>query len=239
VHQPRLALTSTIELHPEGLATGVSNVTQTLGLRSAPGGDRLKVFATSLWQDVNTTAPIDPLAGLYEEATWDERLVATVYLLSPPDAAPGSEPDEKWVPYVKHELFWNLTYLAKNDLQSPQLDNAVGKLLAVVNVLGGGSGGLAVNFATASLNDLTQQALNLLSATSMAGTWWTSTGGGASSEFPVTESAQDAASAKFGWNKAARLQAQRIAAAKALKAARLDPAFPFRGVEFPISLLDR
>ena len=235
VHQPRMALTSSITLAP-GLVTGISNVTQTLSLRSAAPGDRLKVFASARWNPTGT-AGIDPLAGDYEEPTWDERLVATVYLVSPPGAAWQSEPDGKWVPYVRHSLFWNLTYLPKTTLQVPQLDNAVGQLITLGNALAGGVASLAVATLSAALNDATQNAINLIAAHSLAGTWWTATGGGSTSEFPA-ESAAEAAPAN-GWDKAARLQAKRIAAARSLKAARLDPPFPFRAVAFSPDLLKK
>lgn len=232
VHQPRQALTSTVTFGP-GLATGVSNVTQTLGVRSAVPGDRLSVHATALW-DSSDPSRINPLAGDYEEPPYDERPVATVFLVSPPDAAAGSLPDGKWVPYVKHSLFWNLTHLAKTSLEVPQLDNAVGRLLSSVGLLGGGVASFAVILLIASLNDLTQNALNLITGHSMAGTWWTATGGGSDSEFPEEPAP---AAAPGGWDKSARLQAARSAAARALKAARLDPPFPFRAVAFTHSLL--
>ncbi len=234
VHQPRMALTSTTTLAP-GLVTGISNVTQTLGLRSAAPGDRLLVRATAQW-DASEAAGIDPLTGDYEEPAWDERLIATVYLVSPPDATMLSVPDGRWVPYVQHSLFWNLTYLPRTVLEVPQLDNSVGKLLSAVRLLGGGAASFAVNFATASLNDLTQNALNLITGHSMAGTWWTATGGGSASEFPAE--AAPVPTPANGWDKAARLQAKRIAATRALKAARLDPPFPFRAVAFSPSLLN-
>src|SRR5205085_8082923 len=173
-------------------------------------------------------------AGDFEEPPWDERLIATVYLVSPPDTPPGSAPDGRWVPYVKHELFWNLTWLSRDALQIPQLDNAVGGLVTLGNVLAGGFASLAVNFLAASLNDATQNTLNLLAAHTLAGTWWTATGGGSRSEFPAE--AAPAPAPPGGWDKAARLQAKRIAVARALKAARLDAPFPYRAVEFPPSL---
>lgn len=233
VHQPRMALTSTITLAP-GFVTGISNVTQTLGIRSATPGDRLKVFATDLWISPDA-AGIDALAGDYEEPTWDERVIATVYLLSPPDAALYSAPDQKWVPYVQHRLFWNLTYLPKTTLQVPQHDNASGQLITLGNILAGGVASLAIATLSAELNDMTQNALNLITAHSMSGTWWTATGGGSQSEFPA-EPAPAPVQAN-GWDKAERLQAKRNAAARALKTARLDPPFPFRAVEFSPSLL--
>lgn len=234
VHQPRLALTSTVTLSP-GIVTGISNVSQTLGLRSAAPGDRLLVRAVALW-DPASDASFDPLAGDYEEPAYDELLVATVYFVSPPDAAPQSMPDEQWVGYVRHSLFWNLTYLPRTVLEVPQLDDSVGQLITLVNVLGGGTGGFAANFIAASLNDATQNAFNLITAHSMAGTWWTSTGGGSSSEFPAEMPA--AAKQANGFDKAAAVQARRIAAARALKAMRLDPPFPYRAVPFTPSLLN-
>jgi hypothetical protein len=234
LHQPRLALTSTIT-YGAGPVTGISNASQTLGLRSAAPGDRLKVFATPLWTPPDA-AGINPLLGDYEEPTWDELRIATVYLVSPPDTLPGSEPDGRWVPYVQHSLFWNLTYLARTALEVPQLDNALGALGSLGQALAGGVASFAVNYYAAAANDLTQNALNMLAAHSMAGSWWTTTGGGSTSEFPAEVPV--ASKQANGWNKAARLQAKRIAAARALKAARLDPPFPFRAVSFPISLLN-
>lgn len=234
VHQPRSALTSTVTLAP-GLVTGVSNVTQTLGIRSATPGDRLKVFASAQW-DPGNALDLDPLAGDFEEPTWDERLIATVYLVSPPDAAPLSVPDGRWVPYVQHSLFWNLTYLAKTVLQVPQLGNASGQLITLGNSLAGGVASLAVATLSAALNDATQNAFNLLTAHSLAGTWWTATGGGSVSELPA-EPAPLPKNAN-GWDKATRLQTSRNAAARTLRAARLDPPFPFRGVAFTPSLLN-
>jgi hypothetical protein len=235
VHQPRMALTSTISIE-DGAITGISNVTQTLGIRSAAPGDRLKVFATSLFDPGSAAAlGIDPLSGDYEEPTWDELLVSTVYLLSPPNAVPLSQPDSSWVPYVAHTLFWNLTYLARTVLQVPQLGNATGELVTLGSTLAGGLASFAVNTISASINDAMQNALNLLTAQSLAGTWWTATGGGSSSTFPASPAP---APAPAGWNQAEALQAKRIAAARALKAATLDPQFPYSGVPFTPSLLN-
>lgn len=234
LHQPRLALTSSIT-YGLGPVTGISNASQTLGLRLATPGDRLKVYATPMWTPPDA-AGINPLLGDYEEPNWDERRIATVYLVSPPDTLPGSKPDGRWVPYVQHSMFWNLTYLSRNTLEVPRLDNVVGQLIMLGSVLAGGVASLAINWLSADINDLTQNALNMVLAHSMAGAWWTATGGGSSGEFPAELPV--APKQANGWDKAARLQAQRIAAARALKAARLDPTFPFRAVEFPISLLN-
>jgi hypothetical protein len=46
----------------------------------------------------------------FVERNFDAIKIATVYLVSPPDAAAGSAIDASWQPFVKHTLFWNLTY---------------------------------------------------------------------------------------------------------------------------------
>jgi hypothetical protein len=236
LHQPRPALTSQITLEP-GIATGISNVTQTLGLRSAAPGDRLKVYASSQYEALAAIRTgIDPLLGDYEEPTFDELLIATVYLLSPPNKPLRSAPDATWIPYVRHGLFWNLNY-ATPPFRIAGVGNAVGDLLAPVKFLGGGAAAIVISFLTASINDAYNQALNILTAHSMAGSFWTATGGGSSSEFPEVVAGDDDAGST-GLDKDGRLQAKRNAAAKALKSARLDPAFPYRAMPFPEAFLE-
>ena len=236
LHQPRQALTSTITLQP-GIASGLSNVTQTLGLRSAAPGDALKVFSGVM---VDAAAlSIDPLAGDYEEPNFDEILIATVYLLSPPDALPGSVPDATWQPFVKHSLFWNLTYLTPNfEITTADLANPFAAITQIAAVLGGGTGSIAVNFVTASMNDMAAQAMNLIKSHSMAGDFFTPTGGGSTSLFPSMPSPQSIASTPSnGLDKPANLAAKRLAEARAQRLATLDPAFPSEGRAFPVAYL--
>jgi hypothetical protein len=228
LHQPRLALTSQIALL-DGPATGFSNVTQTLSVRSIAVGDVLRVYPGTF----TPPAPqIDGLAGgllgLYEEETWDERLAARVYLLSPPNTPPGSEPDGTWQAFVKHGLFWNLNY-ATPTLRI--LDSDPG--LPFIPPLAAGAAQLVINFLTASINDATRQALNILAAHSMAGTFWTPTGGGSTAAFPDVPVAESAG----GLDKAKRLQRERIADAARKNSQKLDPAFPFVAMPFDSQLL--
>ena len=186
LHQPRVALTSQVTLEP-GPATGISNVTQTLTLRRPQPGDTLRIFAGRY--DGIEEQPIDPLfggvAGLYEEKTWDELLIATVYLLSPPNTELGSEPDGTWQPFVRHGLFWNLNY------QVPNLRLFGGDpSLPFIPPLAAGAAQPVINFLTASLNDATQQTINTIAAHSMAGIFWTPTGSGHLSEFPQPAAAR-------------------------------------------------
>ena len=228
LRQPRVALTSQIKIDPAtGLLIGKSIVTQTLGVRGPNADDRLHLYPTALFF-VPTT--VDPLEGDYEEATWDDVLISTVYLLSPPDAPLYSTPDASWQPYVQHNLFWNLTYA------QPRLRLLFGgedpQLLVP---FAGGAAQIIVNYLVASLNDAFHQAFNLLTGSSLSGSFWAATGGGTESAFPIPPAVppEDLG----GLDKSSRLQAQRNAAARALRAEKLDPDFPFYARDFPFGLL--
>lgn len=134
-------------------------------------------------------------------------------------------PDGTWAPFVRHNLFWNLQYVPKR-FQAFTTDSGT----PYIPPLAAGAAQL-INFLTASLNDLTQQALNILTAHSMAGTFYTLTGGGHSAQFPIpaeTESTGD----QVGLDKAARLTNARLRLARQQRAERLDPLFPYRAEPF-------
>lgn len=231
VHQPRLALTSEITFG-DGLVTGAAIASQTLGLRSAVPGDALRVLSGT-FRDISQTAAIDALAGVFEEPPFDELLIATVFLLSPANTAPGSEPDASWQPYVRHNLFWNLEHVM------PWFRNYTGDpSVPFLPPLAAGAAQLVINFFISSLNDILQQALNLVTAHSMRGTFYTATGGGHSAAFPEGEEAELLGLADAGGlNKAVRTRAEALAQRRARISQKLDPAFPYRAEPFDPALL--
>lgn len=233
LHQPRLGLTSTIT--QENPFLGASNVRQVLGFNTPRPDDRLRVYA-GRYQDPLLTDELsgfDPLGGVYEEATWDELRISTVYLLSPLFAKPAAPPDETWQAFVGHGLFWNLGWMAAPLPRTPDLSTAVNPL-AGLGVLGRGLLAPITNVFAATANDLYQQATNQILARSQKGTWWTPTGGGFTTSLPPEEIVPAG-----GPSKAAR-QADRAAVARAKAAATvasvqrtLDPEFPYRAIGFP------
>jgi hypothetical protein len=227
LHQPRTALTSTWTLGELG------QVTQELGMRSALPSERLKIYTTPEFRDGSLATGIDPAARFFEEATWDETLVSTVFLVSPPDTEPYSEPDVTWQPFVRHSLFWNLLYA------QPGLEPVASSNVQFLPPLPGVSGLLIGSYVAASLNDLSQQAWNAILAHSLSGSFWTVTAGGSTAEFPeaVSANGNDGSKGIDGLNKDARLAAERLAAQMAIRAARLDPVFPYKARRFDISLL--
>ena len=237
LHQPRTALTSQIDITPGGAITGSSIVTQTLGLREASTNDRLKIQTgtySAIEQSKLNFSGASSLLADYEEKTWDEILVSTVYLMSPPDAPLDAQPDSTWQAFAKHNTFWNLSWsqpevtpFFSNDIFAP--------LLGLLGVIGGGSGFLWASYVTASINDATQGAYNILAAKSLAGSFWTPTSGGTTSAMPD----QASASASTGLDKAAAARAKAAAEAAKKLNVRLDPAFPYEGQKFNTSLLSK
>lgn len=221
IHQPRLALTSQIDITPEvGLLTGRSIVSQTLSVKGPVATDTLRVLAGTLER---FERGIDPITNLYEEESWDDLTIATVFALSPRKTPAGSEPDSSWQLFVRHNLFWNLNYVLPYFRQFGGVSD-----LPFIPPLGGGAGVLIINYLIASLNDLTQEAINRISAHSMRGTFYTPTGGGHTAEPPpIAES-----TVRTGLNKSARNKAVDQARARARRSLSLDPAFPYRAEPF-------
>lgn len=230
LHQPRSALTSNVDLNPSGFITGQGSVLQTLAIASPAPGDVLRI-TQGTFQPIDQTAAIDPLSGDYTEPNFDELLVSTVYLLSPANTPIGTVPDGSWTPYVRHNLFWNLQW-AQPFFQP--VDNDPGDPLLVP--LAGGVAQLAIGFLASSINDAAHQALNILQGHSMAGSFWTITGGGIDGNFAPLANAQ-AVAAKLGPDKLQNAAAKLTAAAAQLATVQLDPNFPFRGAGFNTALL--
>jgi hypothetical protein len=230
LHQPRSALSSNVTLQPAvGLATGLSAVVQTLTLIPADPTDRLKVYTATQIQNLSQAA-IDPTTGDYTEPNFDEVLVATVYLLSPPNTAPYSSPDGTWTPYVAHNLFWNLNY-GQPQFQLPPVDSEIG--IPVFD----SAGAIVINSLTSQINDAMNNALNIIVAASMAGSFWTPTAGGSSATFPSVTTSPAGAASGAGLDKNGIALAQRQQAALAQVSAQLDPPFPYNSPIFNLALL--
>jgi hypothetical protein len=239
VHQPRVALTSSVAQNLAGLLTGQPSIIQTLGVRLPSPSDRLQILAGE-FAPADNGAQIDPLSSDFEEPNFDEILVSQVYLLSPPNTAPGSAPDATWTPYVRHAQggqcgFWNLMW-AQPSLTFAQTaaTNAasVGNVASAVSGLGLGVGTLIISSFESQLSNAEQQALNILEAASLAGTFWVATGGGAE----ITPMSTTAPAPKLGQNIYANLAARTRSAQQTLRTQSLDPVFPYGGLRFNTNL---
>lgn len=219
LHQPRVSLSSTVNV-ALGVATGLYTLRQTLSVDPAPVGDALQIIVGSF--DPIAPPSFDATANNYSELGYDELAIAKVYLLSPRDAAPGSEPDGTWQAFVQHSLFWNLSYRQPTFVPPAPDPNA-----PYVVLLAAGVAQPVINWLTSQLNDTLLAVFNLFNAHSLAGTFWTATGGGNFTDFPATP---PVVQIRNPLSKTERIQAQARARNAAKAANRLDPRFPFRAV---------
>ena len=143
---------------------------QTLGVDTPNAGAPLRILAGTM---PPAPPPPDPTQADYTEQTFDQLLISTVYLLSPPNTPLGSEPDATWQPFVRHNLFWNLNW-AQPEFQQPLADIAQ----ITFPPLAGGAASLVIGLEQSLLADAQQTAVNILAGSSLAGSFWTPTGGG-------------------------------------------------------------
>ena len=78
--------------------------------------ERAYLRVTRKYEPVSSAEMQDRLKGDWTDQTFDALHLATIYMVSPEGAAYGSAPDDKWTPYVKHRVFWNLNH-ASNVLE--------------------------------------------------------------------------------------------------------------------------
>lgn len=141
-----------------------------VGVKTAPSARNgaylrvLKEFVTPSSVDVMTK-----LQGAYDADTRDALKVCTVYLLSPPDTAFDSPPDETWEPHVKHEQFWNLIYAHT----APAINAPAQQLAINLAGLGNAAGAqFTVNQILSQSNDAFNNALQFLTAREIVGRFW-------------------------------------------------------------------
>lgn len=78
--------------------------------RARADGSYYQLKLLPKWTPPKEPTMLDRLLGIYDEPQSDELKIATVWIVSPPDASPDAEPDESWTPYVQHFVFWNLMH---------------------------------------------------------------------------------------------------------------------------------
>jgi hypothetical protein len=103
--------------------------------------------------DPAAEAPVPPILSLlsgWADTPYHPVHLATVYLMSPPRAIEGSEPDDTWEPAVAHHSWWNLGHYA--ELPEPQISpDQIG--LSPAAFLAGGAGGAIIVGLTNLINE--------------------------------------------------------------------------------------
>jgi len=111
---------------------------------------------------------LDRLMGSYDEPNYDVFHLATLWLLSPPDADDDVQPGPDWEAYPQHRVFWNLGYAGVNQFNHRQpepLTLHTGLMFGLLDPL--------ANSILSPLNDAHASVLNALNETTMRGYFWT------------------------------------------------------------------
>lgn len=116
-------------------------------------------------QDAAMPDPLQQLLGNWADTKRDALHLATLWLLSPEDAA--DQIDETWQPFVEHKVFWNLSHDHNRQGLQPNVNP-----LVLQTGLAGGVGDLTIQDILASNNEQTQNALNFLANERIEGKFW-------------------------------------------------------------------
>lgn len=77
---------------------------------------RTKLAAFSKHRPLGDQTIASPFLGLPMNAgdpQFDQLKIATVYVVSPPEAGADAEPDQTWSAFPKHDVFWNLSHATR------------------------------------------------------------------------------------------------------------------------------
>jgi len=129
VMQARATFSVAVDI-PANLVTGdLVDYTVTYNTKSVDTfGSRVRLMTGAFMPDKKTATLEERVAGAYGDDGTDSFLIATVYFLSlnQDDEHFSANLDDSWMPFVKHNCFWNLGYQVPNivpfNLQQNKLD---------------------------------------------------------------------------------------------------------------------
>jgi hypothetical protein len=132
-------------------------------------GGRAKLRAVAKYKPVEEQS----LALMYGtllnagDTQYDELKMATVWIVSPPDAPDDAEPDETWTPYSQYSVFWNLQHASR--LIPPKAPNPPLQLFVP---LAGGIAQPVINALLSFVNDRNAEAEAFFNQADARGTFW-------------------------------------------------------------------
>jgi hypothetical protein len=133
-----------------------------------------RIYHTAIYQPPCQPTYWDIIFGTYIEYQYDEIVLATVYFMSPTEEFRNDgPPDGTWIPFVRHEVFWNLNYSSIQQIDVFTHDRSLEWFKGILSVL---AGGVAYLFAVSVVNpieasyDMVNTAFN---QTAVKGQFWT------------------------------------------------------------------
>jgi len=125
------------------------------GIIETPDRYPYRLDAVPLFTPPQYPTALDRLMGAAVEPNYDALLIATLWLVSPPDEPDDTVPGPTWAPYPQHFVFWNLGYANVN-----QLNYTLNEPITIHTGLAFGLLDSIGNTLLAPINDATQDALN-------------------------------------------------------------------------------
>ncbi len=165
---PRMAARQTVTvLNPltDSQSIDIGTAFDNTALRNAKSRHWLN--AVSKWQPPMEPTDLDKLMGTAVEPQTDEIKLATLWMISPPDAGSSDEPDETWTPYPQHFVFWNLNHASR-----AQLPSAPPKPITLQTGLLGGLADSIFSQLLSPVNDAYAQVSAYLGAADFTGLYW-------------------------------------------------------------------
>ena len=127
-----------------------------------------RVQTVSEYTPVQYPTMLERMMGTMDEPNYDQLLLGTLWLLSPPDEPDDTQPGPTWIPYTQHFVFWNLGYANVNkfNFTNPTpITIHTGLAFGLLDSIG--------NSILAPINDAYIDVMNGLNETSMRGYFWT------------------------------------------------------------------
>ena len=136
-------------------------------LRTTGGRARLRAVAKYVPPQEQSLALMYGTLLNAGDAQYDDLKMATVWIVSPPDAAPDDEPDVTWTPYSQHFVFWNLQHASR--LIPPK---APSPPLQLFVPLAGGVAQPVINALLSFVNDANAEAEAFFNQADARGIFW-------------------------------------------------------------------
>jgi hypothetical protein len=151
-------------------ATGASGTILEYGARYDTSalernGNQARIFLGLEFPQTKPPNLFQRLLGLEQDTPEDRLHIATVYFLSPDLAS--QELNDRWQPYVKHRVFWNLAYTSLNPIP-PQPPRRA----PFFTGLAGGIGDAIINQTQALQGVLEQNVFNFYRRDDPTGAYW-------------------------------------------------------------------
>ena len=166
---PRLAARQTVDVRDpltDAQSVDISTAFDNTALRNAKSAHWL--IATAKWTPPVGPTDLDKLMGTAVEPQTDEFKLATLWLVSPPNAGSDAVPDETWTPYPQHFVFWNLNHASR-----AQMPGAPPQPITLHTGLLGGIADSIFNELLSPVNDAYAQISAYLNAANFTGLYWT------------------------------------------------------------------